>query len=194
MPPHEPESPGESLPMAENGGYRVDARYAHGVLIGDHGTVVVQPSRRPRHPGEHEPRRVFISHTAELRALPEPRSFVAAVEAAITRAGDVVVDMAYFTAHAAPPAHLDREVVAGADVYVLLAGFRYGTPVRDRPELSYTEHEFETAGELGIPRPVFLLSEQASGPAGLFRDPQYGARQEGFRQRLRDSGITTTDV
>jgi hypothetical protein len=137
---------------------------------------------------------VFISHTAELRALPEPRSFVAAVEAAITRAGDVVVDMAYFTAHAAPPAQLDREVVAGADVYVLLAGFRYGTPVRDRPELSYTEHEFETAGELGIPRLVFLLSEQASGPAGLFRDPQYGARQEGFRQRLRDSGITTSDV
>jgi tetratricopeptide (TPR) repeat protein len=137
---------------------------------------------------------VFISHTAELRSLPEPRSFVAAVEAAITRAGDLVVDMAYFTAHAAPPAHLDREVVAGADVYVLLAGFRYGTPVRDRPELSYTEHEFETAGELGIPRLVFLLSEQASGPAGLFRDPQYGARQEGFRQRLRDSGVTTSDV
>ncbi len=137
---------------------------------------------------------MFISHTAELRALPEPRSFVAAVEAAITRAGDVVVDMAYFTAHDAPPAQLDREVVGGADVYVLLAGFRYGTPVRDRPELSYTEHEFETAGELGIPRLVFLLSEQASGPAGLFRDPQYGARQEGFRQRLRDSGITTSDV
>jgi hypothetical protein len=137
---------------------------------------------------------VFISHTAELRALPEPRSFVAAVEAAISRAGDVVVDMAYFTAHDAPPAQLDRELVAGADVYVLLAGFRYGTPVRDRPELSYTEHEFETAGELGLPRLVFLLSDDASGPAGLFRDLQYGARQEGFRQRLRDSSITTSDV
>ncbi|HYS40379.1 MAG TPA: hypothetical protein VEO01_32585, partial [Pseudonocardiaceae bacterium] len=70
MPPHEPEPPGESLPTTENGGYRVDARYAHGVLIGDHGTVVVQPSprHRPRHLGQQEPRRVFISHTAELRA------------------------------------------------------------------------------------------------------------------------------
>jgi len=119
---------------------------------------------------------------------------VTAIEAAVIRAGDAVVDMAYFTADEAPPAQLDREKVANSDVYVLVAGFRYGTPVRDRPELSYTEHEFEVAGEAGIPRLVFLLSEDATGPAKLFRDPQYGARQEGFRQRLRDSGITTTEV
>ena len=149
-----------------------------------------------RHTGRVEatPRRVFISHTAELRDLPEPRSFVTAIEAAIIRAGDAVVDMAYFTAGEAPPAQLDREKVANSDVYVLVAGFRYGTPVRDRPDRSYTEHEFEVAGEAGIPRLVFLLSEDASGPARLFRDPQYCVRQEGFRQRLRDSGITTTEV
>jgi cellulose biosynthesis protein BcsQ len=143
-----------------------------------------------------EPLRVFISHTSELRQYPPSRSFVAAAEQAISRAGSIILDMEYFSAREHKPPDYVRESVQRADVYVGIIGFRYGVPVHDDPERSYTELEFDIATELGLPRLLFLLDEDAVLPLPLssLNDPLYGDRQRAFRERLISTGLTVSRV
>jgi Domain of unknown function (DUF4062)/Tetratricopeptide repeat/NB-ARC domain len=138
--------------------------------------------------------RVFLSHTSELRNFPEKGSYVAEAERAISAAGYVVVEMADFPAADQDAAQLCTERVRGCQVYVGVLGTRYGSPVRERPEVSYTELEFEAATAAGLPRLVFLLDTRAADvgiPVGELTDHVYGARQEAFRSRVQASGLVT---
>jgi tetratricopeptide (TPR) repeat protein len=137
---------------------------------------------------------VFVSHTSELRDFPKGRSYVAAVGQAISACGHVIVDMADFPAADQPAAELCRKRVQGCQVYVGVLGIRYGSPVRDMPEVSYTELEFDTATEAELPRLVFLLDTDAADvgiPLSRLVDFEFGARQEAFRRRVREAGLVT---
>ena len=103
-------------------------------------------------PGDAGGWRVFLSHTSELREFPRGASYVAAAERAVSAAGHVIVDMADFPAADQVPAQLCADRVRGCEVYVGVLGTRYGSPVRDKPQVSYTELEFEAATEAGLNR------------------------------------------
>jgi tetratricopeptide (TPR) repeat protein len=138
------------------------------------------------------PRRVFVSHTSELAGYPENRSFVDAAVSASLRAGDAPSSMEYFTAQATSTTAYSIAEVQKADIYVAIVGFRYGTPVRDRPTMSYTELEFQAAGAHGLPRLVFMLDERQEVPlpAHFTHDPEYQQRQQAFRDAVLASGVT----
>jgi tetratricopeptide (TPR) repeat protein len=140
------------------------------------------------------PQRVFLSHTSDLGKHTEPGSFVAAAVEAVLRARHAVTDMAYFAARYTSPAAVCEEMVAQSDVYVGIIGARYGSPVRDRPDVSYTELEFEAAGERGQPRLIFLVCEDSSHLPRKRQPAGHRARQDAFRRRLLDSGLTVVQV
>jgi formylglycine-generating enzyme required for sulfatase activity len=137
-------------------------------------------------------RRVFISHTSEFTKYPEKKSFIDAAVAAVIRAGCVPCDMEYFTAQDEKPAQYCIDQVRECDVYVGIIGFRYGSPVRDRSEVSYTELEFEAASQApSKKRLVFLLNPSVTGvPLDAFSDLEYGVRQKALRTRLSNAGVT----
>jgi hypothetical protein len=116
------------------------------------------------------------------------------VERAVSACRHVIVNMADFAAADRPPAQVCIDRVCECDVYVGVLGTQYGSPVLDKPEVSYTELEFDTATQAGLHRLVFLLNTDAEDlripPSGLV-DREFGARQDAFRHRVQNSGLLT---
>jgi hypothetical protein len=109
-------------------------------------------------------RTIFLSHTSLMAHVPEGRSFVQAAKDAALRAGLSASDMQFFSADDRPPAAVCQDAVRACGIYVGLFGHDYGSRVRERPEVSYTELEFLTALEerqnRGLRLFVFLLSDK----------------------------------
>jgi tetratricopeptide (TPR) repeat protein len=140
------------------------------------------------------PLRVFLSHTSDLGLPDEKGSFVAAAVATVLRARHAVTDMAYFGARDTSPAAVCVDMVAQSDVYVGIVGLRYGSPVRDRPDVSYTELEFEAATRHGQARVIFLVREDSAHLPRRRQPTGHRARQDAFRRQLLDSGLTVVRV
>jgi hypothetical protein len=139
------------------------------------------------------PWRVFLSHTSELRKYPTAGSYIAKAERAVSAAGHAIVDMADFAAIDQAPAAVCEQRVRNCDVLVGIYGLRYGSPVRDQPEVSYTELEFITATDAAMPRLIFVInaeSEELGLPPTALVDRKYGDRQDAFVQRVKDAGLT----
>ena len=91
------------------------------------------------------------------------------------------------------PAAVCVQRVRDCDVVVGIYGLRYGSPVRDQPEVSYTELGFITATELGIPRLMFVFdanSEDHELPINAVIDRKFGHRQDAFLKWVKDAGLT----
>jgi hypothetical protein len=134
--------------------------------------------------------KVFLSHTSQMARLPEGRSFVQAALDALAEADLHLRDMRFFTADDRTPAEVCIDAVRRCDVYVGIFGLDYGSPVRDRPDLSYTELEFLTALERKQTHKMrvfaFLLDEKVVKDGLGPLEP----RQAAFRKRVLDSGLT----
>src|SRR5690348_10684937 len=76
--------------------------------------------------------------------------------------------------------------VAGCDLYVLIAGHRYGfVPAQDNPEgLSITQLEFRRAGEAGIPRVALLRTSVPDVRLSDLLDPARAPLVAGFRDEV----------
>ena len=151
------------------------------------GTMPVMPTSR------RAPWRVFLSYTSEL-GDPWNGSFVEAAVSAVNEAVDAPDFMKNFVAQSVAPARVCRDAVDTADVFVLVAGFRYGSLVTDRPNISYCELEYQTARDAGLTCLVFILTDPAGGRPDNSSSARYDSRQEDFVNWLKNEPLVVKTV
>jgi hypothetical protein len=108
-----------------------------------------------------------------------------------------IISMEDYVASDAYPLHKCLADVAGCDVYVGLAGWRYGyVPDKENPkQQSITELEYRKAGDAGLPRLLFLANPTAAWP-DEFKDSHTGEGKGGqwiaaFRAELETERLVS---
>lgn len=121
--------------------------------------------------------RVFVSSTSvDLR---DERK---AVEEAIRRMELPFVGMEYFGSDVLTPVEVCIQKLQQSSIYVGIIGFRYGSLVPGTDK-SFTEQEYDSASETGLPRLIYLKSKEAMV---RFNDVDSDAHNRERMERFRD--------
>lgn len=86
---------------------------------------------------------------------------------ALLELGHIPVGMEMFSAADEEQWETIKREIERSDYYVLIIAHRYGSTIKAEGGISYTEKEYEYAGQVGVPRLSFVIQE------GVARDPKY---------------------
>lgn len=125
-------------------------------------------------------RNAFLSSTGE--DLAEYRQAV--FEAINGLDGWKCVRMEDLGARPRPIHEFDVAAVRTCDLFVGILGHRYCT-IPSSYKRSYTEHEYDTAVSLNLPRLMFIAPDDFPQPAHLQEPEDYWKRQQAFRLRVQ---------
>lgn len=127
---------------------------------------------------------VFISGTVlDLREYRQ-----AAIEACL-RVGVVPMAMEHFGASGETVGQAVASAIDRADIYLAIIGEEYGAIFSGQGK-SFTEMEYDLAGEKGIPRLVFIRSEDHPTLFGPRADDSV-LRLQAFKRVVRQSGLVS---
>jgi hypothetical protein len=129
--------------------------------------------------------RAFISGTVS-----DLREYRQAALDACMRVGVTPIAVESFAATDEPAvAETVASVIDRSDIYLAIIGLRYGAP-SSKEAKSFSEMEYELAGEKGIPRLVFIKREEKPLSFGPSADEAM-LRLQSFTKMVRQGGLVT---